>query len=201
MKTLMMTVGMVACLATVAHAQGRGGRQGGPGGGANMGPQCLNPADVQHVESRTTRRDENSPSVNVVTITGNPGAGRVLNPCPAGMGGEDPLGKHFFAPDFVMSHQQAIGLSDAQRNSMATMMVAAQTKTIMAQMRISAEVERMQSLIDASRVDEGAVLEQIDRVLAFEREIKREQISLMIRLKNLLTEQQQDVLAKLRPGG
>jgi hypothetical protein len=117
MKTLITAVGMVACLATAAHAQGRGGRQGGPGGGANMGPQCLNPADVQSLETRTTRRDDNSPPTNVVTITGNPGVGRVLGPCPAGMGGEDPLGKHFFAPDFVMSHQQAIGLSDAQRNS------------------------------------------------------------------------------------
>jgi Spy/CpxP family protein refolding chaperone len=58
----------------------------------------------------------------------------------------------------------------------------------------------MQSLIDASQVDEAAVLETVDRVLASEREIKREQLSLMIRLKNLLTEQQQDVLAKLRPG-
>jgi Spy/CpxP family protein refolding chaperone len=201
MKTLMTTIGMVACLATAAHAQGRGGRQGGPGGGANMGPQCLNPADVQSLETRTTRRDDNSPPTNVVTITGNPGVGRVLGPCPAGMGGEDPLGKHFFAPDFIMSHQQAIGLTDAQRLSLATTMLNAQAKTIQTQMRISAEVERMQSLIDASRVDEGAVLEQIDRVLAFEREIKREQISLMIRLKNLLTEQQQDALAKLRPGG
>jgi Spy/CpxP family protein refolding chaperone len=79
-------------------------------------------------------------------------------------------------------------------------MLAAQAKTIPSQMKISADVERMQSLIDAPQVDEAAVLETMDRVLAFEREIKREQLSLMIRLKNLLTDQQQDVLAKLRPG-
>jgi Spy/CpxP family protein refolding chaperone len=165
-----------------------------------MGPRCLNPADVQSIESRTTRRDENSPTVNVVTITGNPGVGRVLNACPAGIGGDDPLAKHFFAPDLIMSHQQAIGLTEGQRNSMRTLMVAAQAKTIMTQMSISAEVERMQSLIAASPVDEGAVLELVDRVLGSEREIKREQLSLMIRLKNLLTQPQQEALAKLRPG-
>ena len=166
-----------------------------------MGPRCLNPADVQHMQSQTTRRDENSPPVNVVTITGNPGVEQVLHGCPAGIGGDDPFAKHFFAPDFIMSHQQAIGLTDAQRNSMRVLMLAAASKSLVTQMKISADVERMQSLIDASQVDEAAVLETVDRVLASEREIKREQLSLMIRIKNLLTEQQQDALAKFRPGG
>ena len=201
MKTLMMVVGTIACFASVATAQGRGGRQGGPGGAANMGPRCLNPADVQHMQSQTTRRDENSPPVNVVTITGNPGVEQVLHGCPAGIGGDDPFAKHFFAPDFIMSHQQAIGLTDPQRNSMRVLMLAAASKSLVTQMKISADVERMQSLIDASQVDEAAVLETVDRVLASEREIKREQLSLMIRIKNLLTEQQQDALAKFRPGG
>jgi len=200
MKTLIASLGMVACLAMVVSAQGRGGRQGGPGGGPDMSPRCLNPADVQHMQTQTTRRDENSPPISVITITGNPGVGQLLGPCPAGLGGADPLGKHFFAPDFIMSHQQAIGLTDAQRKSMQILMLAAQAKTLTSQIKISADVERMQSLIDAPQVDEAAVLETVDRVLAFEREIKREQLSLMIRLKNLLTEQQQDALAKLRPG-
>ncbi len=165
-----------------------------------MSPRCLNPADVQHMQTQTTRRDENSPPISVITITGNPGVGQLLGPCPAGIGGADPLGKHFFAPDFIMSHQQAIGLTDAQRNSMRLLMLAAQSKTLTSQIKISADVERMQNLIDAPQVDEAAVLETVDRVLASEREIKREQLSLMIRLKNLLTEQQQDALAKLRPG-
>src|SRR4029079_5258009 len=39
MKTLMKAFSMVACLATVAAAQGRGGRQGGPGGAPDMSPR------------------------------------------------------------------------------------------------------------------------------------------------------------------
>jgi hypothetical protein len=42
------------------------------------------------------------------------------------------------------------------------------------------------------------VLEQVDRVLAAEREVKRTQLALMIRIKNTLTEQQQSALDKLR---
>jgi Spy/CpxP family protein refolding chaperone len=196
----MMVAGMVACLATTLLSQGRGGRQGGPGD-ARMGPQCLNPADVKQIQiTNSPGASGTDASTSVVVITGNPGVGRLLNPCPAGMSTDDPFGKHFFDPDLIMSHQQAIGLTEAQRLSIATAMLAAQTKMVTTKMKISGEVERMQTLIDAPVVDEAAVLEEVDRVLAFEREIKREQLKLMIRLKNLLTQPQQEALAKLRSG-
>jgi Spy/CpxP family protein refolding chaperone len=137
---------------------------------------------------------------NVVVITGHPGAGRLLSPCPAGLGGEDPLAKYFFPPELVMSHQQAINLSESQRTSIRTLMLDAQKTFVSAQFKMSAEVEKLQGLIADSPVDEARVLEEVDRVLGVEREIKREQLSLMIRLKNLLTQQQQDALAKLRSG-
>jgi len=200
MRTLIMAAGMVVCLAPAVLSQGRGGRQGGPGD-ARMGPQCLNPADVRKIQTTTSPGANGADApTTVVVIEGNPGVGRVLNPCPAGVTGDDPFGKHFFDPDLIMSHQQAIGLTEAQRLSIATAMLAAQTRMMTTKMKISAEVERMQTLIDAPVVDEAAVLEEVDRVLAFEREIKREQLKLMIRLKNLLTQPQQEALAKLRSG-
>lgn len=67
------------------------------------------------------------------------------------------------------------------------------------QLKVAAQVETLQTLINASPVNETAVLAEVDRVLALEREIKREQVTLMVRLKNLLTQPQQDLLAKLRP--
>jgi len=47
-------------------------------------------------------------------------------------------------------------------------------------------------------VDETAVLAQVDKVLALERQVKRTQILLLVRIKNLLTEPQQAKLAELR---
>ena len=202
MKKLTMIACMLLCVAPRIYAQGRGGRQGGPGGGAAMGPQCLNPADVKQLETRTNSMPVNGVDVpsSVVVITGNPGVGRLLNPCPAGLGSEDPLAKYFFPPELIMSHQQAINLSDSQRTSIRTLMLDAQKTFVSAQFKMSAEVEKLQGLIADSPVDEARVLEEVDRVLGVEREIKREQLSLMIRLKNLLTPQQQDALAKLRSG-
>ena len=53
-------------------------------------------------------------------------------------------------------------------------------------------------LLKARPVDESAVLAQVDQVLNREREIKRAQISLLVRIKNQLNETQQNKLMELR---
>jgi Spy/CpxP family protein refolding chaperone len=181
-------------------AQGRGGRQGGPGNEpVPSGPMCYNRGGAA---VQTTDRTENVNGVDVPTETvvlmGKPGVKPLLYPCPAGFGGADPFANAFFSPDLIMAHQQAIGLTDAQRATVRNLMVEAQKNFVPVQFRVAAEVETLQGLINASPVDEDAVLAEVDRVLALERDIKREQVSLMVRLKNLLTEPQQALLTKLR---
>jgi Spy/CpxP family protein refolding chaperone len=56
----------------------------------------------------------------------------------------------------------------------------------------------MGRLLANSQVDEAQVLEQADRILGLERDIKRAQISLMVRIKNTLTPAQQAKLMSLR---
>ena len=60
------------------------------------------------------------------------------------------------------------------------------------------EVAAMATLIGTPRVDEERVLAQLQKVLAAEREVKQTQIRLLVRIKNLLTEAQQEQLRKLR---
>jgi Spy/CpxP family protein refolding chaperone len=47
-------------------------------------------------------------------------------------------------------------------------------------------------------VDEQHVLAQLEKVLAAEREIKKEQVTLLVRIKNKLTPEQQGKLTELR---
>jgi Spy/CpxP family protein refolding chaperone len=56
----------------------------------------------------------------------------------------------------------------------------------------------MGRLLQGTQVDETQVLDEVDRILNLEREIKRAQISLMVRIKNTLTPQQQAKLAEIR---
>jgi Spy/CpxP family protein refolding chaperone len=74
-------------------------------------------------------------------------------------------------------------------------------KMVDLQFRMMGEVENLQRLIQPAAVDESKVLEQVDRVLAVEREVKRAQLGLMLRIKNILTAQQQAQLGALRRQG
>ena len=112
--------------------------------------------------------------------------------------GHDDWGRNFFAPELVMQHQSEIGLQDAQRAALSSAIQQAHAKFMDMQWKLSAEGEKMGRLLQGARVDETQVLEQVDRILALEREIKKAQISLMVRIKNTLTAAQQSKLAEIR---
>lgn len=97
-----------------------------------------------------------------------------------------------------MAHQQAIGLTDRQRSAIQEALRDAQGKFIDLQFSMSGEVEKLQRLIQGTSAEEAKVLEQVDRVLNIERQIKHAQLTLMIRIKNQLTEQQQAKRGQLR---
>lgn len=112
--------------------------------------------------------------------------------------GPDPLGQSFFPPELVMQNQQAIGLTDEQRNSLRTEIRDAQIKFTDLQWKLQDEVEKMAALVKETHVDEQQALAQLDRVLSVEREVKRAQIALLVHIKNRLTPEQQARLRQLR---
>ena len=113
-------------------------------------------------------------------------------------GGPDDWGRNFFAPELVMQHQSEIGLQDTQRAALTSAIQQAQAKFMDVQWKLSAEGEKMSRLLQGAQVDETQVLEEVDRILALEREVKKTQISLMVRIKNTLTPAQQSKLSEIR---
>ena len=81
---------------------------------------------------------------------------------------------------------------------MTTAIQSAQAKFVEAQFKLSAEGEKFGKILQAATIDEGQALEQVDRILALEREVKRAQVGLMVRIKNTLTAAQQAKLMQLR---
>jgi hypothetical protein len=133
----------------------------------------------------------------IVIIYVKPGPG--LRNCTApSSGGDDALGKLLLSPDLVMSHQQAIALTELQRQAIQNNMLDTQKKLLDQQFKLQGEVEKLQQLLKSTTPDEGKVLDEMDKVLNAERDIKRAQLSLMIKLKNGLTQQQQSQLEALR---
>ncbi len=111
---------------------------------------------------------------------------------------QDPIGRSFFAPELVIQHQEAIGLSGEQKEYFKTEIRQAQLKFTELQWKLQDEMEKLVGLAKQPRVDEQQVLAQLEKLLAAEREIKREQVTLLVRIKNKLTPEQQGKLAELR---
>lgn len=111
---------------------------------------------------------------------------------------EDPLAAYVFPPELVMKHAQEIGLQEKQRAAIKEAMQSAQSRFLDAQWSMQEESQKMARLLQARPVDEAAVLAQADKVMSLEREVKRTHLSLLIRIKNLLTEAQQEKLRELK---
>jgi len=111
---------------------------------------------------------------------------------------EDPIAQHLFPPDLIMKYGSEISLDERQRGAVKDAVQKAQAKFVDAQWDLQEESQKLVRLLQARPVDETAVLAEADKVMALEREIKRTQLSLLVRLKNLLTETQQARLTELR---
>lgn len=110
----------------------------------------------------------------------------------------DPIAKFLYPPEMVMAHQEAIGLDVKQRVAIPLLALELQKNAIDNQFKLAATGEKLARLLSATTVDEAAVLQQIDQVLASEREVKRAQLTMLIRIKNQLTPAQQAALDKLK---
>jgi len=110
----------------------------------------------------------------------------------------DPMEGHLFPPELIMKHQQALALTTEQRELVKAEVQNAQKRFSDLQWDMQSETEAMLSLVRNNRIDEQNVMTQLDKVLNIEREIKRTQLTLVIRIKNTLTPDQQARLKELR---
>jgi Spy/CpxP family protein refolding chaperone len=118
---------------------------------------------------------------------------------PAPQGLRNPLMENLFPPELIMQNQEAIKLTEAQREYIITDVQRVQTQTTSVQWRLQAAMERLGAAVHPDQPAEAAVLSQLDSVLALEREMKRAQIGLLVRIKGHLTADQQAALRQRVP--
>ena len=113
-------------------------------------------------------------------------------------GTSDDIAKNLFAPELVFKYRQDIGLDEAQSKSLKDLVQKAQSRFLDLQWDMQAEAGKLAQQLRAPKIDEAAAIVQIEKVLGLEREVKKAQLSLLIRIKNLLTLAQQQKLLDLR---
>ena len=97
-----------------------------------------------------------------------------------------------------MQHRRELGLTDEQKAAIRDESIRASTRFNELQWQMQDEIETMATLMKGTPVDEQKALAQLDKVLNIEREVKRTQLGLSIRIKNKLTSEQQMKLHELQ---
>ncbi len=110
----------------------------------------------------------------------------------------DVIARHFFPPGMIMAHQRDIGLGKDQRDAIKTAVDEAHSTVHDLKWDLQPETQALADLVAAESLDEAAVLAQAERVMDMEKQIKLIHMSLVIRIKNLLTAEQRATLRQLQ---
>ena len=103
-----------------------------------------------------------------------------------------------FPPELVMENQGAIGITNEQRDALTKEIDKGQSERTRLQWQLDAEKEKLVKILDADKVDEAKATEQATHVMDYENRIKSAHLAMLIRVKNLLTPEQQTKLRDLR---
>lgn len=128
----------------------------------------------------------------LLALAGAPAAAQTPPPI------EDPIARTLFEPELIMKHRRAISLTDEQRDAISRLIRELQGQVVSLQWELQDQVEALSSELSRPRVDLDRAKDRLDRVMQTERRIKEGHLTLLVRIKNLLTPQQQAALARLR---
>jgi Spy/CpxP family protein refolding chaperone len=112
--------------------------------------------------------------------------------------GSQALGRFFYSPMQVLGQADEIGLTSEQEAAVRDLMGEHQERFRQLRFDLGNEMTRLGALAVDHPVDEATIMQQLETVLGLEAEIKRLQLSMLVRVKNLLTPDQQ---AQLRTFG
>lgn len=103
-----------------------------------------------------------------------------------------------YPPEVVMQNQGAIGLSAGQRDAIAKETERAHKELLELQWQLDAEKEKLIGVLDGEKVDEARSKTAALEVMKREDAIKVGHLAMLVRIKNVLTKDQQEKLRALR---
>jgi Spy/CpxP family protein refolding chaperone len=106
--------------------------------------------------------------------------------------------QHLYPPELIMQNQRRLGITESQREAILQEIYKVQATAAQVQWRVSDESEKLNQLLERENAPESEVLAQADRMMSWEVAVKRAQLTMLIRIRNLLTPEQKAMLAELR---
>ncbi len=109
-----------------------------------------------------------------------------------------PIESKLFTPEVVMEHQAAIAIDAAQKDAISKEVARAQGDMLKMQWDLNADKEKLATLLDADKIDEAKASAQAARLMDDENRIKAAHLVMLVRVKNVLSPEQQKKLRALR---
>jgi len=99
-----------------------------------------------------------------------------------------------FPPNIIMEHQDELGLSKEQFTAIRAAVVEVQSNVAEYEWDLREAYQRVLSALDESPIDVDKVLDNVDAALRAENQVKKLQVTMLIKLRSLLTDEQVEYL-------
>lgn len=112
--------------------------------------------------------------------------------------GLDFIAANFYPPELVQHAHELIRLTEEQATLLKAEFAQTQERIAGLKQQVETEMEALGKLTQKSRPDEAAVLAQAGKAMKLENEMKQAQLALLVKIKNVLTPEQQQQLDKIK---
>lgn len=102
-----------------------------------------------------------------------------------------------FAPKVILEHQDELNLSKEQFTAIRAAVVEVQTSVAGYEWDLREAFQRVLSDLDETPIAEDKVLNSLQAALEAENEVKKRQVAMLIKLRNLLTDEQVQYLKRI----
>jgi len=113
-------------------------------------------------------------------------------------GNPDPFKGKLFAPDLILKNQDQLNLTKEQFTNIKAAVLEVQANVAEHEWDLREAYQKVLAALDEEPIDEKKVLENVNDALLAENQVKKQQVAMLIRLKNLLNEEQVAYLESLK---
>ena len=110
----------------------------------------------------------------------------------------DPIQANFYPPELVRMAVPSLGLTEQQQADLSDAAERVEPHIARTSKLLQDETKKLSEMTKPDKLDEEAVMQQGEKVLSLERDLRRANLELLIKIKSLLTPEQQTKLRDLR---
>jgi hypothetical protein len=112
--------------------------------------------------------------------------------------GLGPIESRLFPPELVMEHQAELAITAEQKRAIVNETEKEASEMVRLQWELQGEKEKLVRLLDPAHVDDVLVASTAARLMEHETKVKSTHLAFLVRVKNLLTADQQAKLREVR---